>query len=113
MNKLKKEYKLSDKYIVKPIIFIICFDISAIIVIQIIEWIMYNGIVFSGMCPGAPTDIPPYPCNIISWIVERGLLNPWAIPAHILLMILGFILAYGYLILEAIVLFLDRFIKKK
>lgn len=38
----------------------------------------------SGMCPAAPTDIPPYPCTPREYLL-RMTLGPWAMMGHVVI----------------------------
>ena len=49
----------------------------------------------TGMCPSAPTDIPPYPCTFSEYL-ERVFLGPFALPAQ--LVILGACIVVGSLV---------------
>ena len=39
----------------------------------------------SGMCPAAPTDIPPYRCTTGEYVMTRVWFNPWTLPFNLVL----------------------------
>ena len=41
------------------------------------------GVIATGMCPAAPTDIPAYPCTPGEYLL-RMTVGPWALPGHII-----------------------------
>ncbi|MEW5820478.1 MAG: hypothetical protein AB1782_09840 [Cyanobacteriota bacterium] len=109
----KQNYSENLKtFILNPIAFAFLFDVAAIFLIQTIDWYFQNGLSFSGMCPAAPTDIPPYRCDILHYIFIRGYLNPWAIAAHIILGFIGLVIAYIYIFGSLLLKFIVKKIKK-
>lgn len=48
-------------------------------------WSDALAVIQTGMCPAAPTDIPPYPCNIFEFLA-RMFFSPFAIAGQIVIL---------------------------
>lgn len=48
----------------------------------VICWHDLVQVVNTGMCPAAPTDIPPYPCSLSDYVL-RMTVGPWGLLSNI------------------------------